>query len=210
MVGRGVFIPVLRSETGSDAPGLGGSLSDLSGQGRGDQRVGGHLAAHNQVWLQAKEIEQLRKLDAAAPVDLPKPIAYRLMRYHFTDNTRGEPNSWKREDVKNYQITIRTPQGKPLRRIIEGTVLLEHGKVRGFDAKLIGYVDLDPKAPTLSAVKIVVLGDHWGSGTYTAGARPGRTPMGIAFSLAGEKDPTKNVPPQSSGWLQGYLEADRH
>ncbi len=63
---------------------------------------------------------------------------------------------------------------------------------------------------TLSDVKIVALGDHWGSGTFTGGARPGRTPLGIAISLADmEKDPAAKVPPQGSGWLDGYLEADR-
>lgn len=170
----------------------------------------GHLAAHNSVWLQAKEIAQLRELDSAEPVDLPKAIAYRLMRYHLVDNTRGEPNSWGREEVKKYQLTIRTPAGKPQRRILEGAVLLEHGESRGFDAKLLGYFDLDPKHDTLTAVQIVVLGDHWGSGTYTGGARAGRTPLGIAFSLADvEKDPAARVPPHGSGWLDGYWDAER-
>jgi len=170
----------------------------------------GHLAAPNHVWLQAQEIAQLRGLDSETPVDMPAPIAYRLMRFHLIDNTRGEPSLWERDDVRKFKITLRTPEGKPQRRIIEGSVLLEHGEERGFDAKLLGYLDIDPKVDTLTGLKLVALGDHWGSGTYTAGARPGRTPLGIAFSLADvDKDPAAKVPPQGSGWLQGYFEADR-
>lgn len=169
----------------------------------------GHLAAHNQVWLQAAEIDELRRLGGAAPVDLPIAVAYRLMRFHFLDNTRGEPNRWERDEISEYKLTVRTPEGKPLRRIIEGHALLEHGEERGFDARVLGYLDLSPEGAELDALKIVVLGDHWGSGTFTRGARPGRTPMGIAFSLAAEDDPARRIPPQGSNWLEGYFEADR-
>jgi len=170
----------------------------------------GHLAAHNQVWLQAKEIEQLRALDSAKPVALPKPIAFRLMRFHLLDNTRGEPSFWSRKDVSEFTLTVRTPKGKPLRRTIEGRVLLEHGEERGYDVKLLGHIDLAATGNTLTDVQIVALGDHWGRGTYTPGARPGRTPMGIAFSLSDmEKDPAAKVPPQGSNWLDGYFQADR-
>lgn len=133
------------------------------------------------------------------------------MRFHFVDNTRGEPSFWKRDEVSDFKITVRTPEDRPLRRVIEGRALLEHGEVRGFDARVLGHLDLDPTTDTLTAAEIVVLGDHWGSGTYTAGARPGRTPLGIAFSLADvEKDPAARIPPQGSSWLDGYFRADRH
>ncbi|MGI9240692.1 MAG: hypothetical protein ACR2RV_07820 [Verrucomicrobiales bacterium] len=171
----------------------------------------GHLAAHNQMWLQAQEIAQLRGLDGEAPVDLPAPIAYRMIRFHLLDNTRGEPNFWGRDDISKFEFTVRAPDDKPLRRLIEGRVLLEHADDRGFDAKVLGYLDLDPEADRLTAAEIVAVGDHWGSGTYTRGARPGRSPLGIAFSLADmENDPGAKVPPQGSGWLEAYLNADRH
>jgi hypothetical protein len=170
----------------------------------------GHLAAHNQVWLQAKEIAGLRALNSTEPVDLPKPIAFRLMRFHLIDNTRGEPPFWNRDDISDYQMTLRTPVGKPNRRVLEGHALLKHGSDRGFDVKVLGYFDLHPERDKLIEVKVAALGSHWGSGKFTSGARPGPTPLGIAFSLADmEKDPAAKVPPQGSHWLDGYLEADR-
>jgi hypothetical protein len=170
----------------------------------------GHLAAHNNVWLQAKEIAQLRELNSEKPVDLPKPITFRLLRYHFVDNTRGEPSLWSRESISNYKITLRTPKEKPQRRLIEGRFLIEDGGERGFEAKILGWIDIDPKADALSDVKLMVLGDHWGSGNYTRGARPGKTPLGIAISLADVKnDSAATIPPQGSGWLDGYWDADR-
>ena len=170
----------------------------------------GHLAAPNHIWLQAEEIAQLRGLDSELAVDLPAPLAYRLMRFHLVDNTRGEPSFWSRDDVRKFELTLRTPVGEPQRRLLEGRVLLQHGEERGFEAKLLGHLDIDPQSDTLTAVRIVALGDHWGSGTFTAGARPGRSPLGIAISLADvQADPAARVPPQGSGWMDGYLEADR-
>jgi hypothetical protein len=55
---------------------------------------------------------------------------------------------------------------------------------------------------------IVALGDFWGGGTYTPGARKGRTPLGIAFELAG-RSPADRVPPQGMRDVFEYLPREK-
>ena len=80
---------------------------------------------------------------------------------------------------------------------------------RGFDVKTLGKIETDGKG-NATRFDLVALGDHWGEGTYTRGARPGKNPLGIAFSLVPEKDRAGRVRPQASRWLKGYWEADLH
>ena len=47
------------------------------------------------------------------------------------------------------------------------------------------------------------------SGTFTRGARPGRTPLGVVFAVAAGDRPADRVPPQGSRWLRGYQEAEK-
>jgi hypothetical protein len=51
----------------------------------------------------------------------------------------------------------------------------------------------------------VALGNHWGQGTYTRGARAGRTPLGVAFELVPADVSTNLVPPQGARDWQEYL-----
>ncbi|NDH06672.1 hypothetical protein EBX93_12255, partial [bacterium] len=67
----------------------------------------------------------------------------------------------------------------------------------------------DPIKRTISKFNIVVIGDHWGEGSYTGGARPGRSPLGIAFELADPAKPADRVPPQAIREFSGYFDAVR-
>ena len=52
---------------------------------------------------------------------------------------------------------------------------------------------------------LVALGDHWGEGQYTRGARPGRQPLGVAFELTKGEAPADRVPPQGARMAQTYF-----
>jgi hypothetical protein len=78
---------------------------------------------------------------------------------------------------------------------------------RGYDAALAGDVWFDRRQERFTRFDLVVLGEHWGEGTYTRRARPGRTPLGIAFELADPTSARDRVPPQGSRGLEGYLDA---
>ena len=137
--------------------------------------------------------------------------AYRLMRFHLLDNTRGEPNFWQRDEVEEHKLKVRTPEGKPLRRIIEGQVLARAWRGARLRCEGSGIHRSGRRARFPSRRQDRrARGPLGGVATYTPGARPGRTPLGVAFSLADmENDPAAKVPPQGSHWLDGYFDADR-
>ena len=56
---------------------------------------------------------------------------------------------------------------------------------------------------------LVALGEHWGEGTFTGGARPGRSPLGVAFELADDHSASNVIPPQGARELDGYFGGSR-
>ena len=172
----------------------------------------GHLAAVDRMWIQKDEwTELLATGKTGGPV--PAALAQRLLRYHLVDFTRGEPPFWKREEVRNLKLDI-SPLGTPGHFKLQGEALLataaDPAKAdRGFEVALLGKIETD-KSGRPTRFDLVALGEHWGEGTYTKGARPGRSPLGIAFRLADPETPADLVRPQGSHWLTGYWEADRH
>jgi hypothetical protein len=179
---------------------------------------GGDQAAVDHLWLTEAEWKGLvpaapRRGDRQA---LPERLVQRILRFHLVDNTRGEPPMWQRREVRSGKLTLTvaevTPAAVTLR--LEGSALLATDADparadRGFDVQLLGYLRYNTATKALDRFDVVALGDHWGQGSLTRGARPGRTPLGGAFELARGDGPGDRVPPQGARWLQGYLEAEK-
>jgi hypothetical protein len=55
----------------------------------------------------------------------------------------------------------------------------------------------------------VALGEHWGESRFTQGARPGRTPLGVALEMAKGNGPSDTVPPQAAREIGAYFRAER-
>lgn len=163
------------------------------------------------VWLTRDELLSLRpgswRKDARQP--LPAPIADRLERFHLVDNVRGEPNMWRREEVKESRLTLRVVDPAAGRMALEGTVRLSTGDAaRGYDARVQGIVCFDRAADRVTRFDVLSWGEAWGEGTYTRGAPAGRFPLLIAFSLAGDS-PADRVPPQASRETAAYFGTGR-
>jgi hypothetical protein len=109
-------------------------------------------------------------------------------------------------DVK-LTVTAVSPEKVNLQLI--GTALLANGPVAatakcGFDVRLFGELRWNRKAQQFERFDIVAVGEYWGEGTFTGGARPGRRPLGIAFELAGN-NPMDRVPPQAARDIGEYF-----
>jgi hypothetical protein len=169
----------------------------------------GFGAAVDHLWLRAEDVAALLP-PAGAPVGTPIPMApalsMRIARFHLVDNTRGEPPQWTRADVRSLSVAV-VPESAGRARL-EGQVSLETKDAkRGFTGKLSGqFTHANGK---LASFEAIVVGDHWGEGDLTRGARPGRTPIGFGFQLASDPKPADRIPPQGARWLEGYFEADR-
>jgi hypothetical protein len=178
---------------------------------------GGDRAARDHLWLTAAESKALipanpRKGDV---VVVPPAVVARIARFHLLDNTRGEPPAWGRKEVRSAKLTstVEDVSDRTVTLRLDGSVLLATGAdpakaARGFDVSLLGRVRYDVKKQVIDRFDAVALGEHWGEGTYTRGARPGRTPLGIAFELASGESAADRVPPQGARNLRGYLRAD--
>src|SRR5207237_8548192 len=78
---------------------------------------------------------------------------------------------------------------------------------RGYDVALLGVLRYDRAKKSVNRLDVVALGEHWGRSTFTPGARPGRTPLGIAFELIAGTAPAERIPPQAAREAAGYFAA---
>lgn len=194
-----------------------GTLAPCSANDEGS--LLGLLSARDHLWIREDEWKEMLSSAAAAegkPVPLPEPVAYRICRYNLIDNTRGEPPLWQREEVRSQNLTIQqsgaTRDGLSFK--IAGTVVLatnaDPAKAgSGYEAEIQGTIVATQDRSRIVRFDLLAIGDHWGEGTFTGGAREGRKPLGVVFELATGKGIGDAVPPQGISWEQGYYKADR-
>jgi hypothetical protein len=182
------------------------------------EKIGGDKTAHDHVWLTAEEIKSFVPAGARVGDSFPlrRAMAQRLLRFHLVDNTRGEPPFWTREQVRKEELRLRLEavSDTGVRLKLVGHALLstnadEKRADRGFDVHLLGDIEIDTRKGRLTRFDVVAVGDHWGEGTYTRGARPGRTPLGVAIEIAAEGSQGRDVPPQAARELPEYLGTGR-
>jgi hypothetical protein len=180
--------------------------------------AGGDLAARDHLWLTKAEWQSLIP---AKPVKgdsfaVPDAVAQRIARFHLIDNTRGEPPMWAAKEVRSrrFTLTVEKADEEGVHLRLEGFALLatheDPAKAdRGFDAQLLGELHYSHAKKAIDRLDIVVLGEHWGGGTYTGGARLGRKPLGLFLELAAGKTAADRVPPQGAREWNEYMGRNR-
>ncbi|MEM7698379.1 MAG: hypothetical protein AAF236_08255 [Verrucomicrobiota bacterium] len=143
------------------------------------------------AWVRAEEHASL------LAGTFPDSLARRLARFHFVDNTRGEPSMWDKSEVKDLSIELNT--GK-----VTGTFSLETSdQRRRYVGDLIGYIESDQDR--ITRFELAVKGQFRGEGQYTRGAPEGDFPLALFIELATGEDPADAIPPQGSrGWIENY------
>ncbi len=179
---------------------------------------GGQRASHDHLWIRADEWQPLLPLDAkqGQEVSIPIKLRYRIARFSLVDNTRGEPPMWTPPEVRkeNLKLIVEEVTASEVRLKLTGGYLLytsanEKTAKRGYDAAIQGDIRYDLAKRVLTKFSVVALGDHWGEGQYTGGARPGRTPLGVAFELGDPNRPADRVAPQFMREGGNYWNAER-
>src|SRR5262245_22597804 len=179
---------------------------------------GGDKAARDHLWLTESEWKSLIPADAKKgdKAPLPPKVAERILRFHLIDNTRGEPPMWRSEDIRSQELTLTVEEitATTIRLRLDGSALLatdaDAAKAdRGFDVRLLGHIGYDRATKAIDRFDVVAVGDHWGHGPHTGGARPGRSPLGVVFELAGGKSAADLVPPQWAREINNYFGRDR-
>ena len=174
--------------------------------------TGGDKAARDHLWLTADEVKSLvpEKAEVGFQYALPAKVAERLVRFHLVDNTRGEPNLWSKQEVreKRFTLTVTSATADAIELRLEGEAVMatdaDLDKAdRGYEARLLGNLRYVPAKKTFDRFDVTAIGTHWGAGTFTGGARPGKTLLGVSFELAGD-NPGDRVPPQGIREIDGY------
>jgi hypothetical protein len=174
----------------------------------------GDEASRDHLWLTDAEWRSLLPANPRQGDKFPMPIgiAERVLRFHLVDNTRGEPPMWRREHIRRSELIwhIEDVRAETVRLRLEGSVLVATSKdlaqaERGYEATLLGYLTYNPISRDIRRFDLVSVGDHWGAGPYTRRARPGRTPLGIAFEMAGGESPADRVAPQGAREIRDYF-----
>lgn len=167
--------------------------------------TGGDKASRDFLWLTKDEVKQLApaKAEEGHSYPLPAKVAARVARFHLNDNTRGEPNFWTADDLRKneWTLTVTKATAEAVELRLDGQVVLATkadptDADRGFVAKARGHLRWLPKTGTFDRFDVSAVGDHWGEGTYTKGARPGKSMLGVAFTLADPTRPGETIPPQ--------------
>ena len=180
--------------------------------------AGGDKSARDRLWLTADDCKALIPDSARVGDELPVAprLVYRIARFHLVDNTRGEPPFWDRDAVRRHDMKLRvtTVNGDGIALQLTGAILVATAADldradRGFDARLTGYLHYDSRKKRIDRFDLVAVGDHWGEGRYNPNARPGKTPLGVAFELAQGDLPADRVPPQGARTLSEYMRAER-
>ena len=156
--------------------------------------LGGYEPTTN-YWRKIFQAEQ----QALVVGDLPSSLQQRLVRFHLIDNTRGEPQMWKPQEITAVDLSLE--KGR-----LSGTVHLETASGnRGYQANLLGHIEHEDGK--ITRFDLVSHGQFWGHCTYTPGPPAGKFPLAISFTLADGSDIADGVPPKGSrGWLRGYLQ----
>jgi hypothetical protein len=179
---------------------------------------GGQRASHDHLWIRADEWQALLAKDArkGQHIAVPEKLMYRMARYHVVDNTRGEPPMWARQDVRSAEVKLVVEEvtAREVRIKLTGAIMLASdtdpkAAKRGYDVSLLGEIRYEPVQRRIMKFSVVALGEHWGEGTFTGGARPGRNPFGVAFELADPSRAADRVPPQGIRDGGNYYNAER-
>jgi hypothetical protein len=177
--------------------------------------TGGDQSARDHVWLKESDWQSLlpKEFRTGEQYPVSRPVADRLARYHLVDNTRGEPTFWETSQVRRLNLTWTVDRATEddVRLRLEGDVLLSTSEDlrkadRGFDVRVFGYLHYDRQQKRIDRLDVVAVGDHWGQGHYTPGARSGRKPLGIALELGRADRPEDRVPPEAARDFDHYLD----
>jgi hypothetical protein len=120
----------------------------------------GNEPSLDHLWLTESEWRSLVPV-RAKPGDrlpVPRPVADRLLRFHFVDHTRGEPTFWRREEIRrgDLGLTVERSDESGVDLRVDGSVLLETSdNSRGYDAAVAGKITYQSREDRITRFDVV-------------------------------------------------------
>jgi hypothetical protein len=185
-------------------------------------------AQPDHMWLTEAE---WRSLMPAAPQQgdtfpVPAAIADRFFRWHLNPlNVYGESSPLVPGAVRAgaLNLTVTTVRPNRVRLWLEGFARLgkeataearDTGKACmdqwGYEPRVIGHLEYDPRRRKFTRFDVVALGDHFGRlGICDGAARPGCQPLGISFELVEGDQPADRIAPGRTPPARSYFATPR-
>jgi hypothetical protein len=139
---------------------------------------------------------------------VPERVRNKIFRYHLANGVTSLPGLWAPESIKSGEITLTVEGGAKgaVRLRLEGSAILNGGSV-GYDAKLSGVLEFDPRRQLFSRFDVVAVGIYRGDPKHGEEG----IPLGIAFEAADGKSASDLVPPRGMNLkhFADYLEAGK-
>jgi len=182
-------------------------------------------AQPDHMWLTEAEWKSLLP---AAPRDgdvfaVPAAITDRIIRWHLNPLTvYGETNALNPKEVLAGELNLTVDAVAPdfVRLRLDGFASLGTaappadvvaGKRAcidqwGYEPRLLGFLEYDPKERRITRFDVVALGDHFGRlGIADSASRVGLQPLGISFELVTGDSPADRIPPGRARALNEYF-----
>lgn len=160
------------------------------------------------IWIYADEVKAM--VDASAKVGvefaLPPSIVFRLARFHFISNVKGQPGTWKANEVQKAAVSAKVIAVTSNRRTLSllGEFAIESPTgADGFTGKLEGELELDAKTNKVARFRAYVegegFGDHsWARGSEYAAREGTRGRFPLVFALVDANDTVARTLPPSA------------
>jgi hypothetical protein len=188
-------VPVKRLESKYPVDGL--VLHEFQRDVYRPELTGWQATAWNQdfAWFKKEEVSQFipRDLSSRMTIDIPSAYVKRMARLHFVDQVRGQSAPYSLAQVQDAVLTSNVTMivGTTAYLKLSGHAKCDDG-TRGVEVRMYGEGEWD-----------VALGQRWG-GTQNneRGEDPGPSPIGFAFTIAGDT-PADHIAPAFAyayGW----------
>ena len=123
----------------------------------------------------------------------------RLVRFHLLDNVYAlNYTFFPKEAIENARLTAIVDDVESARISLrfEGATraAIKGDKAIGFAPKLLGKASWSLEQERFTAFELVAVGERWGLGSCNRRSNPKPAPMGIVFTLAGDR-PADRLPP---------------
>lgn len=180
------------------------------------------------LWLTEAEATSLMPVGPRIGDTSPMPpgIADRLVRWHLNPTVvgdgRNKPLDLGSIRASELRLTVEAVSAESVRLRLDGQAALGKkpapdvaaGRIAcvhqwGYEPKLLGFLEFDPRTRVLTRFDAVAWGDHFGRLSPSSGARPGCQPLGIAFELVQGDRPANRVPPGGASTGRLYFEPRR-
>ena len=165
------------------------------------------------LWIYSDEAQEM--LDASksskGPFPLSRSLVGRLVRWYLTDNVRGEPDEWQKEDIKDATFTANLvgQNSKEKQFHFTGKYAQETAnQKRGQQGTLEGRFDILIGSDKVVNFRAYGKALAWGRSTWTPGEPKGK--FGLVTAMVSADDPTSQTVAPHFYWGNGgdYRDSD--